>query len=128
VCKNSAKWASEVCENEIVDENENSFEPMMSVKSGNINGPFISLDPITKDIVFTDNCHFENKRGDDEMENHLVHVKCGNSRCGISKTDEKSEMRERKVKRNKRKSENDQNSEEIVKEARIVGGSKIFEF
>ena len=77
-------------------------------------GPFIhypnnDLEPPT----FGDVCRFEKNLLKID-ENHLVHVKCGHPKCGISKIDEK------KLARSKRKAE-DESFE--VQAARIVGGT-----
>lgn len=113
VCKQPTVWAVEACEAENGSED---FVPILSIKSGPVSGPFISRGATDMDqSVFSDFCRYErNQLGRDE--NHLIHVRCGNPKCGISKIDSKKEVR-------RKRQAVDENQSPEVQSARIVGGS-----
>ncbi|KAG5666387.1 hypothetical protein PVAND_014416 [Polypedilum vanderplanki] len=109
VCKNPMRWAYEACEIEV-----GKGEPKITVEIGQINGPFIQPgDNEAEHPEFSDFCQLSGTSLDRESENNLIHVKCIQPKCGISKNFQKleTEIEKRNV---------DQNMQ--VQEARIVGG------
>jgi len=111
VCKNPMRWAVEACKSEI---GKIGFEPVLSIKNGQIAGPFIqSTGSDVEQPTLSDVCRM-GKALIGMDENSVIYVKCGQPKCGISKIDAD------KFTRSKREAEDISHE---VKAARIVGGS-----
>lgn len=114
-CRNAMDWAINACE---MENGKTSLEPLISVKSFDIPGPFIQPNfnrqnrAIESDPIFTDTCQLEKFPND---ENQVNFVKCPPTSCGISKPLERA-MNPEKPKSG--------NSSDIVgdPQVRIVGG------
>lgn len=115
VCRNAMSWAINACEMEV---GKTNMEPVMSIKSFQIPGPFIQPNVnqlnqvIDSDPMFTDTCQLDKFPSD---ENQVMFVKCPPPACGVSKQLDNiiiPQMRER----------GNSSGSEVGSEARIVGG------
>ncbi|XP_017028686.1 serine protease nudel [Drosophila kikkawai] len=113
VCNNGEKWAAAACELDGLDPSAATLN--VSFRALTLPGPFIEPS-LHAGVLFAQACHGRN--GHDSLVDHVAYVKCPPMQCGVPKNTTKT-----RTQHSKRVKRATGDSQEILGEGRIVGGS-----